>query len=189
MYKRKTLLMLRALFSARYLQQLLREGKLTNEGLYFYSILLCFIAFPCLILTLFQFYPITLLETCSYWQVYAITFGIPVVGLIISNSILQYFTEIFNYQEERYLYISIKTLFRFHNALLLLFVVPIIWYARIPELIFIVYIPMFIIMFLAFFVHFLRNISGVSCIHFFIYFCSLEILPYLLIVKLLTNNM
>jgi hypothetical protein len=31
----------------------------------------------------------------------------------------------------------------------------------------------------------LRSINGISRIHFFIYFCTLEILPYLLLIKLL----
>jgi hypothetical protein len=190
LYKRKALLMLRALFSTRYLQQLFREGKLANESIYLYSILLYLFAFPCLLIAFFQFYPPTLLDKYSvpHWLFYIIIFGAPAAMLLISRFVLQYFTSVFNYQEERYLYVTIKALYRFYNALFLVIIVPIIWYARAPQFIFFVYIPAFLIIFSAFFIRFLRNISGISRIHFFIYFCSLEILPYLLIAKLLTLN-
>jgi len=191
LYKRKALLMLRALFSTRYLQQLLREGKLTKESLYLYSILLYLVTFPCLIIGLFQFYPPLFVETYSLqpWHLYGIVFGVLTAALIFSQFFLSFFASIFNYQEERYLYTAIKTLFRFYNGIFLVSIIPLIWYARIPELFFFVYIPIFILILFAFFFLFLRNINGMSRIHFFIYFCSLEILPYLLIAKLLIINL
>ena len=191
MYKRKALLMLRALFSARYLQQLFREGKLANESMFLYSLLLYLFTFPCLIITFLQFYPPALLESYSLSPVllFGIILGILLVALFLSWFFLQYFTSIFNYQEQRYSFTTTKALFRFYHALILIFIVPIIWYARVPQLIFFVYIPTFIIILFAFFILFLRNISGVSRIHFFIYFCSLEILPYLIIAKLLIINL
>jgi len=190
MYKRKALLMLRALFSTRYLQQLFREGKLANESIYLYSILLYLFAFPCLIIIFFQFYPATLIEKYSItpWLLYVGTFAALMATLSLSRLLLQYFTSIFNYQEQRYLYTTIKGLYRFYNALLLVIIIPIAWYSHTPQLIFFVYIPVFIIIFSLFFIRFVRNINGVSRIHFFIYFCSLEILPYLIIAKLLIIN-
>jgi hypothetical protein len=183
--------MLRALFSARYLQQLLREGKLANESIYIYSILLYLFAFPCLIIPFFQYYSITFLEkySSSSWELYGIIFGVLVAALVISRLSLQYFTSIFNYQEQRYLYTTIKALFRFYNALVLVSIIPIVYYAQIPQLIIFVYLPVATILFFAFFILFLRNISGVSRVHFFIYFCALEILPYLLFTKLLIINL
>jgi hypothetical protein len=182
--------MLRALFSTRYLQQLLREGKLANESIYLYSIFLYLFAFPCLIIIFFQFYPSAFLEKSSLpsWQIYGITFGILIVTLLLSRFFLQYFTSIFNYQEQKSLFTTTKALFRFCNALVLVSIIPVVWYARIPQLIIFIYLPVFAILFFAFFIRFIRNISGVSRIHFFIYFCSLEILPYLLIAKLLITN-
>jgi len=190
LYKRKSLIMLRALFSSRYLQQLLREGKLTNENPYLYAILLYLFSFSCFLLTIFQFYPLTLFETYHLppWLLYVIIFCILVFALFLSRFILYCFTSFFNYQEQKYLYTTIKTLFRFCNALVLLSITPVIWYAKVFELVYFLYLPIVTIIFLAFIILFLRNISGVSRIHFFIYFCSLEILPYLLIAKLLIIN-
>jgi hypothetical protein len=181
---------MRALFSTRYLQQLLREGKLANESIFLYSVLLFLFAFPGLVITFFQYYPPMFLKTYSFPPIllYGIIFGVLVVALLLSRFFLQYFTSIFNYQEQRYLYITIKTLFRFYHALLLVLCIPVIWYARIPQLLFFGYIPIFFILFFTFFFLFLRNINGVSRIHFFIYFCSLEMLPYLLIANLLIIN-
>jgi hypothetical protein len=189
LYKRKVLLMLRALFSTRYFQQLLREGKFSNERLFFYPIFLNFITFPCILLVFFHFYTPKLIEDFSPVLIYLITLGGTVTVMAISQLILWYFTTIFNYQEQRYLYSTIKTLYRFCNNLFFIIIIPIIWYTRVPELIFFVYIPFLLIVFLAFIILFLRNINGAYRIHFFIYFCSLEILPYFVLVKLLVANM
>jgi hypothetical protein len=190
LYRRKVLLILHSLFSTRYLQQLLREGKLANASIYLYSMLLYFFAFPCLIMSFIQFYPFSFLQTFSLssWQLFGIIFCILTVLQLISHFILQFFTSIFNYQEQKYLYTTIKALFRFYHALILIFIIPVIYYARVPQFIFFGYIPIFIILFFTFFIRFIRNINGVSRIHFFIYFCSLEILPYLLTAKLLIIN-
>jgi hypothetical protein len=115
--------------------------------------------------------------------------GCTAAVMSISQLLLWYFTAIFNYQEHRYLYSTIKTFFRFYNGLFLFFSIPIIWYAHIPELIFFAYIPFFFFIFFSFMILFFRNINGISRIVFFIYFCSLEILPYILLVKLFIINL
>jgi len=188
-YRRKRLLMLRALFSVRYLQQLFREGKLANERIYLYSMLLCLLGFPSLVLVFIQFYAPEWLVTYSPLQIYGMACGGAMAVFLLSRLFLWYFTSIFNYQEQRYLYTTMKALYQFYNALFLILIIPMVWYVRTPELIFYVYIPFFLVIFLAFFISFLRSINGVSRIHFFIYFCSLEILPYLLLIKLLIINL
>ena len=186
-YKRKALLMLRALFSTRYFQQMLWEGKLTNEYLFFYTILTYLVAFPCIILSFFYFYFPELYAVYSPAVLYNMLCAGTLVALIVSHLFLWFFTEIFNYQEQRYLYITVKALFRFYHALFIVCIIPVVWFTRIPELIFFIYIPFLIVILIAFFVRFVKNISGVSLIHFFIYFCSLEILPCLLLIKLFAN--
>jgi hypothetical protein len=186
-YKRKALLMLRALFSTRYFQQLLREGKIANEQIFFYTILIYLVAFPCIILSFFHFYFPELYAGYSPVKLYMILCAGILVAIIVSQFFLWYFAEIFNYQEQRYLYTTTKALYRFYNALFLVCIIPVVWFTRTPELIFFIYIPFLILILIAFFARFVKNISGVSLIHFFIYFCSLEILPYLLLIKLFAN--
>jgi len=182
---------MRALFSTRYFQQLLREGKLGNEKIYLFSILIYLFEFPCLILIFFQSHASQLFEKYSLQplQLYVLIIGFLVILLLFSQFFLWYFTSLFNYQEQRYLYMTSKALFRLYHSLLLVSIIPAIWYARLSEIIFFVYLPLLIILFLTFFVRFLRNLNGVSRIHFFIYFCSLEILPYFLLIKMLIINM
>ena len=187
-HKRKTLLMLRALFSTRYFQQLLWEGKLTSERLFFYTILICLIAFPCIILSYLYFYFPELYATYLPVKLYIIVCAGTLVAFIVSQLFLWFFTAIFNYQEQRYLYTTAKALYRFYHALFLVAIIPVVWFTRIPELIFFVYIPLFTVIYITFFIRFLRNSNSISLIHFFIYFCSLEILPYIVLVKLLATN-
>ena len=190
-YKKKVLLMLRALFSARVLQQLLREGKLANQAIFLYSTLLSLFAFPCLFFAFFYLFFPQVMAKFPYHLLllFVIILGIVMITPLISVLFLRYFTAIFNYQEERYYYTTLKTLYRFYNALFLILIIPIAWYTRVAEIITFVYLPFFLIIFSLFFIRFLRNVSGVGRIHFFIYFCALEILPYLLAVKLLIINL
>jgi len=178
--------MLRALFSKRYLQQLLREGKLLNERIYLYSTLIFLFIFPNLVLIFVELTNIEInLIIHNPLQLYAIVFAGFLLFFGVSRFFLWYFTMIFNYQEQRVLYLSLKALYCFCNALLFFCLLPVVWYTRTIEVIYFVYFPLFIILFFAFFIHFLRNVNGITRIHFFIYFCSLEILPYLLLLKLL----
>jgi len=185
LYKRKALLMLRALFSKRYLQQLLREGKLLYERIYLYFTLLHLFILPGLLLIFFQ---LCIYETKIMLpqplQFYAIIFTGYILLFFLARLILEFFTNIFNYQDQRLIYLTTKALFRFYNALLLMCFIPIMWYTRTYQIIYFVYLPLFVIIFFTFFIQFLRNINGISRINFFIYFCSLEILPYLLLLKL-----
>ena len=180
--------MLYALFSTRYLQQLFRDGKLSNERIYLYPVLIFSLSFPSLLLVFFQFYPPPSFAAFSPYITYFLALGGIITIMLLSQLCLRFFTTFFNYQEQRYLYSTIKTIYRFYNALFLIILVPVIWYAPIPELIFFAYFPLLLIILLAFLILFLRNINGASRIHFFIYFCTLEILPYLLLGKLLLNN-
>ena len=186
LYKRKALLMLRALFSKRYLQQLLREGKLLNEQIYLYTLILYFFTLPGLILVVLELSNIEIIvKIANPLLLYLFTaFGLMVLFAVL-RLFLWYFTTFFNYKEQNLLYLSVKLLYRFYNVLILFTLIPIAWYTRTVEVIYFVYFPLFIIIFLAFFIHFMRNIYGITRIHFFIYFCTLEILPYLLLLKLL----
>lgn len=188
LYKKKALLMLRALFSTRYLQQLFREGKFSNERIYLYPVLLFALSFPSLLLVFFLFYAPPSFMAFSPLLIYFLAFGGIVAIMLLSHLCLRFFTTIFNYQEQRYLHSTIKAIYRFYNALFLIILVTVIWYARLPQLIFFAYFPLLLMIFLAYLILFLRNINVASRIHFFIYFCTLEILPYLLLVKLLVIN-
>ena len=186
LYKRKALLMLHALFSKRYLLQLLREGKLLNERIYLYSTLLYFFTFPSLVLAFFE---LSIRETKvaipQPLQFYTLIFCGFVLHFFVTQLFIRFFTAIFNYQEQRYLYATTKALYRYYHAILLTCIIPLVWYTRACEVVYFIYIPLFIIIFLTFFIHFMRNINGISRFHFFIYFCTLEMLPYIILLKLL----
>jgi len=190
LYKRKAILMLRALFSKRYIQQLLREGKLLNERIYLYSTLLYFFIFPSVLLSFLELcVKETKISLPEPLQLYALLFGGVVLLFFVSHFFLTFFVKIFNYQEQKYLYATTKVLYRYYHTLFLMCFIPVMWYTHTPKIFYFVYIPFFLIVFFTFLIQFLRHINGISRIHFFIYFCSLEILPYLLLLKLLIIKM
>ena len=188
LHQRKALLMLRALFSNRCLQQLLREGKKAYDGLYLGSVIISCVVLPCIVTVLFYFYT-PLFNRFSPLQIYGMCVGGTLASFFLSQLFLGYFTAIFSFQDEKYLYVVIKIFFRFYNAILLVFLIPLIWYTALPIFVFVLYFPLFIMLGSMFFIRFITNITGKSRVYFFIYFCSLEILPYLLLAKCIEINM
>ena len=187
LYQRKALLMLRALFSDRSLQQLLREGKKAYDSLYFASLIISSVVLPCLLTFFFYFYT-SLFNRFSPLQIYGMCVVGTLASFFLSRLSLWYFTAIFNFQEEGNLYAIIKTFFRFYNATLLVFLIPLMWYTALPIFVFVLYFPLLVMLFGIFFIRFVTNITGKSRVYFFIYFCSLEILPYLLLAKCIEIN-
>ena len=192
-HRRKVLIILRALFSLRYLQQLFHDGKFSNKKPYFYANLLYITTTPCMVFTFFRYATPQLVEKLVEKNVpYHLSFLLLFLGICIvligSKIILKFFTTIFNHQEQEYLYTTTKTLFRFYNAMTIICILPIVWFAGIRAILFFVYIPAFVIIFLSFIIQFLRIVNQSSRIHFFIYFCSVEILPYVLLFKLIINT-
>ena len=178
--------MLQSLFSTRSFQQLMREGKLASNSLKINSTLLILIVLPSFILSVFYFFRPNIFDFFSPIVIFGITFGVVVICFLTSQFLLHIFCTLFEFHEQKFFYTAAKTLFRFYNATLLIFVLPLFWFTLLPKLIFFLYIPLFLLLFLSFFIRFVSNINTSSRIHFFIYFCTLEILPYILIVKWIT---
>jgi hypothetical protein len=181
--------MFRALFSTRALQQLLREGRLASDSLGAYSIMLNIIVLPCFILAVFRFYTPYPFADSSPLFIYGMVFGSVLLGTLLSNFFLFSFCTLFDFQEQKFLYIATKAMFRFYNAGFLVFTIPLFWYTILPQLIFFLYLPLFFVLFVSFFIRFVSNINAAIRIQFFIYFCTFEILPYVLIVKLIVDNL
>lgn len=186
-YRRKVTLLVQSLFSQRFMSLLLREGKILEERVFIVSLIYDLLTFAlALQLLIVHFFP-NLLNHIPYIAVYGILF----VGLIVlyfskflSNLI---YSALFDYQDERYQMNLYKFIFLTVSAVFLL---PFLIFAQFTGYFSLIYI--FIPIFIVFFVFFLYrliilNPRKINLFQFFIYFCTLEILPYLVLVKSLVT--
>jgi hypothetical protein len=95
------------------------------------------------------------------------------------------FTYLYDLKEERETYFSYRLFYQTSNNMLLFPLLIIATYTSFYHL-FLVYIPLFLVNFMILTYRlFVLTSKKVHPFHFFIYFCTFEILPYLLIAKIL----
>lgn len=183
--RRKYSLLLRSLYSSKFFTQLSHEGKIFQERIYLLDLgvilltqsLLCYYIvkniFPS---TYAIFSPIYL---------YFIVLGV-VIGDYIFKSLMTFlFTYLYDIREERQTFFSYKLFTQSINSLILLPILIAAVYTAYYPILFL-YLPVFIINFMIMAYRlFILNVKRVHPFHFFVYFCTFEILPYLIALKVL----
>ena len=184
-YRRKVVLMIKALFSQRHFSQLLREGKLLNERIYLFDLLIIFLTQGLFIYFLLdKFFP-TLVASVTPLICYLILVGLVLFDYFFKMLVAFIFTYLFEYDEERSGYYLNKLFYYTLNSLSLFPILILVHYTGIWQFLFI-YVPVFILTYILMCYRlFTLNTKKINSFHFFIYFCTFEILPYALLVKFL----
>ena len=184
-YRRKIILMIKALFSQRYFSQLLREGKLLNERIYIFDLFIIFLTQGLFIYFLLDnFFP-TLFTSVAPLICYLILVGLVLFDYFFKMLVALIFTYLFEYEEERSGYYLNKLFYYTLNTLSLFPILILVHYTGIWQIV-LIYIPIFILTYtLMCYRLFTLNTKKINPFHFFIYFCTFEILPYALSVKFL----
>jgi hypothetical protein len=184
-YRRKVVLMIKALFSQRHFSQLLREGKLLNERIYLFDLLIIFLTQGLFIYFLLdRFFP-TLFVSVPPLIWYLILVGLVLFDYFFKMMVAFIFTYLFEYDEERNGYYLNKLFYYSLNSLSLFPILILTYYTGVWQFLFI-YVPVFISTYLLMCYRlFTLNTKKINPFHFFIYFCTFEILPYALLVKFL----
>ncbi|MBO4655114.1 MAG: DUF4271 domain-containing protein [Bacteroidales bacterium] len=185
LYRRKFVLSLQCLFSKRAFSQLSKEGKFFGEGTFIFSLPFILLAISlCIRQLCVHFFPLLFQD-----QPFMRSLGIICLAVILFfllKLVLNYFLlGVFDCSEERDLFHVLGFSFWLNSSLMLLLSEVIVQYTD----------------FYAFYLFSLLIISGlfvlkvyknyvfksvkVNLFQFFMYFCTLEILPYAVIVKLL----
>jgi len=175
---------LQALFVPRVRSQFFRETKLYNEWVYAIGML-----YNALIQGLFLFYLAILFlpatTSLSFPILYLICFGIFLVDhyfkFLNSSFLGRLFgceSEVLSFNHSKFFYVST-------NSVVLLPILAVSIYLGRPALLFI-YLPFFIVTYVMMLYRTLTiKKSTLSFFQFFLYFCTLEILPYLVFLKML----
>lgn len=182
-YRRKYFLLIQSLFSPRFMSLLLREGKILEERVFIVTLVFDLLTFALAGQILFAHYAPSIFDKLPYMLLYAIIFVCLLVlyfSKFLSNIIYAF---LFDYQNERYQLNLYKFIFITISAVSIL---PFLIITQFTGYFFIIYfyIPVLIVYFVAFIYRLMiLNPKKINLFQFFVYFCTLEILPYLLVVK------
>lgn len=176
---------LSALFIPRERNQLLREGKVFNEWVYFFAIIFVFIVQGCfLYFLIWEFLPDIAVKVNPF-LLYGISTSAVVVDYFVKMLLVYVLTYVFDCQEARSPFLLNKF---FYLNLVSLFLLPLLVLAIYTGNAFLL-IPYLLVFLIVYFTMLFRSITlnskSVSLFHFFLYFCTLEILPYLVWLKLI----
>ncbi|MBO4645135.1 MAG: DUF4271 domain-containing protein [Bacteroidales bacterium] len=186
--RRKFSLICRSLYSPRYRSQLLRESKPLQEWIYFFLILYAILvqgAF-CFVL-LEQFFPLL------YEKIPPVLLLLSCIGAVATDVFLKriaiYILSVaFECTDDGQTYAQTKFFYRLNNALLLLPLLLVAVYTHILWVLVAYAVIVITHLFLLVFRTVTLKSQQLGLFQFFLYFCTLEILPYLIVVKLIILN-
>lgn len=185
-FRRKMTLMCKSLFSQRHYSMLLREGKIMEERIFPFTVLFDLLTFSFAVLIICEKVQPHVVQKFSYMGSLSLIF-IVLLGLyFLKFFITRIYTSLFDHDKERYVMNLFKFIFVSVAAFILFPFLIVVQFTGIFAFLY-AYIPVFFVI-LFFFLYDLMKINPktINLLHFFIYFCTLEILPYVILVKLVS---
>lgn len=185
-FRRKLMLMFKSLFSQRHYSMLLREGRVLEERIFPFTILFDLLTFSFGLLIIGErLYP-QIVQKFSYMGTLGVLFLVLLLAYFLKFIFNHIYTALYDYDKERYYMNLYKFIFVTVAAMTLFPFLIVVQFTGVFSYLY-AYISVFFI-FLAFFLYDLMKINPrtINLLHFFIYFCTLEILPYVIMVKLIT---
>jgi len=184
-FPQKITLLFTSLFSQRHFSQLLREGKMANKNLFDWIHTIIFLIQTLFVYIIIDYYFPKVFHLSHPVVLYLILLVIIMIDFFAKRFLSYIYFTLFNYKEEYPFYKLYKLLFNFSNTIFLMFIIPMSIYTDYWKFI-LLYIPIIMITFLITSIKiFLINPKKIQLLQFFIYFCTLEILPYLVVLKFL----
>lgn len=183
-FRRKIFLLFRSLYSARHFSLMLREGKILQERFFLFTLLFDVMVFALGLMVVARHYHNVFAMKCSVPLLFAILFGALMVLYwlkFLGNFI---YVTLFEHPKELYPMNLYKFIFVTDAAVLMFPFLVVVVFTGVFAF-FYVYISVFLILFVIFLYKLMKiNPGKINLFNFFIYFCTLEILPYLLLAKL-----
>lgn len=177
-------LIIRSFYLQRNFSLLTREGRLFEERIIFVVLLFDMMTFALGLLMLGEHYNPELIRKVTSPGAYGIILAALFALYFLKMSVNYLYAYLFDRIKERMSLILYKFIFVTNAAIALLPLLIFIQFTGTNSLFF-VYIPIFCVFLLLYLYKLLKiNPKKVNLFHFFIYFCTLEILPYLVLVVL-----
>ena len=185
LYRRKFILSLQCLFSKRAFSQLSKEGKLFGEGTFLYSELFVLLTLPISLYQLCTYYLGALGENLNYLHFFGILIGAVALFFVLRLIVDFFVFELFDCTENRYDFHIMASSFWLNTALVLFLSAVVFQYTNFKAVYLLALLIISGLFLLKVYKDFIFKSKHVNLFQFFMYFCTLEILPYAVIVKLL----
>lgn len=181
--RRKLSLILRSFFSQRYFALIQREGKLLKEKMSFTVLLFDILTISTSIVQFSSIYIPNFLYRTPYSAKIGIFFWLLFVAYFIKLFFYQMYSYLFDRKKELELIIQYKFVFVTDFALVVFPSTILIEYSGLNFLFYV--ISGILVVLFGFWIYRLIKINpkGGNIFHFFLYFCTLEVLPWLILVK------
>ena len=186
-YRKKIIILGKSLFLQRYFSLMLRESKVIGE---FFAFLLWLFslftyAFGVTIL-LERYYPalVTKLTLIGCWSAAVVVLlSLYVIKLLCNKA----YGALFEHEKEVSAMRLLKLAFLADSSALLLPIIAVVTFTHTFEWLY-VFIPLFICLSIIWLFKLLKiNPRKINLFHFFVYFCTLEILPYIVLMRLIAS--
>lgn len=182
-FRRKLSLILRSLFSQRHFSLMVRESKILEERVFVFTLLFDLMVFALGILLLARKYYVPIVAKLSEIGVFGILFVVLLFLYFLKFFGNYIYSILFDHPKERYYINLYKFVFLTLAATTLYPILIVIYFTGCFPLLY-VYIPIFVAYVIVLLYKLLKiNPRHINLFQFFLYFCTLEILPYVLLVK------
>lgn len=182
-YRRKYTLIVKALFSQRNYSLLMREGRILEENIYPLQLMLGVLTFSFGLTIIVDHFQPMLVQKITYIGMFGLLTLMLFALFGLKFLIMRMYIKLFDRSRERYHIDMNKFIFITISSLVLLPVLAVVQITHSFLLLY-AYIPVFVV-FLFFYIYNLLKINpkSINLFQFFVYFCTLEILPYVILVK------
>lgn len=182
-FRRKLSLILRSLFSQRHFSLMVRESKILEERVFVFTLLFDLMVFASGILVLAQRYYEPIVTKLSEIGVFGIIFISLFILYVLKFFINYIYSVLFDHPKERYYINLYKFVFLTLSATTLFPILIVVTFTGCFPILY-AYIPIFVVYVIVLLFKLLKiNPKRINLFQFFLYFCTLEILPYVLLVK------
>lgn len=184
-YRHKFLLLLKCLYSKRAFSQLSKEGKIFSDGAFVFSVPLIVLSLAVALTLIVDTFVPNFQSELSFIQMCGIV-AVAVIAFYLLKVILNFFLfNIFEHNEESYDFHLVGSSFLLNSAVVLWISTILVKCTNLPHVFFVTALIISALFILKGYKDLFFIAKKVNLFQFFMYFCTLEILPCLIVLKLL----
>ena len=184
-FRRKLLLIFRALFSQRHLSIIQREGKLLEDRISPFVLLFDVLTITTGLVMFCTTYIPRAMSKLPFMAYVGIFFALLLAAYVLKLLCNELYANLFGKKKERAVINQYKFIFMTDFAAVLFPMLIVIQYTGLRALYYVVTVVLFALFCVWFYRLMKINSTGRHRFHFFLYFCTLEILPWLVFLKIL----
>lgn len=183
LFRRRLSYLIRSLYSQRFYSLLVRESRVLEELMFPVTLLFDLLTIALGILLIIMHFNAPFVSKLTFWGAFGVVFAVLTVVYFFEHTANVLYTSLFDHQKERYSINLYKFVFT-TNVAMLMFPFIIVYHALGCFAVMYAFIPVFF-MALGLYLYRLLKINprNINLFQFFLYFCTLEILPWVLLVK------